>query len=806
MIQNFFADARYGVRVLRQSPAFGAIAVLALALGIGANTAIFSTVHALLLRALPYQDPDRVVMVWEDASFSSFPKNTPAPGNFTDWKKQNTVFTDMAATRGAVANLTADGPPEQVLGRRVTANFFQVLGTPPLIGRTFTEEEDRTDPNLVLLSYGLWQSRYSGDPGVVNRAILMDGIKCTILGVMPRDFVFRDREVDYWAPINLTPENLADHGLALPQRGSAPEAGRHRGTRPPGHGRGRQTASGPVSRIENSRIGAVVVPIRDELLGKLRLAVLVLMGAAGCVLLIACANLASLLLARAVARRREMAVRSALGAGRGRLVLQMITEGLLLSLMGGAIGLALARAGMTVLEKLVPSGFVAGNAAHLDGTLLGFTLALSLLTGLLFSIVPAIQTSRTSLNDALRQGGRGGIGGPGTATRDALVVLEVAAALVLLVGAGLMLKTMARLRSIEIGFRSDHLLTMRTTLPRKKYLDPANRLAFFERVLQGVRALPGVKAAAYNSVLPFQSMGNTQGYRVEGRQWLPGEASDALLRVGDTAYLKTLGVRLVEGRLADFRDTVNSPPVVVVNETLVKRWWPRESALGHRIAMSSRAPVWRTVIGVVRDVHERGYELEMKAGVYIPFAQFLDTWAQPENLVVRTQGDPAALAGAVQRVIAGVDPEQPVAAIRTMDEILDRAVEDRTQQMTLLSAFAVLALVLASIGLYGVLSYAVTQRSREIGLRIALGASSRRVLGMVVGRGLALTGAGLALGLALAAAGTRAMQSMLYGVEALDPSTFAAVAALLCAIATLACWIPARRATRVDPISVLREE
>jgi len=805
VIQNFFADARYGVRVLRQSPAFGAIAVLALALGIGANTAIFSTVHALLLRALPYQDPDRVVMVWEDASFSSFPKNTPAPGNFTEWKKQNTVFTDMAATRGAVANLTADGPPEQVTGRRVTANFFQVLGTPPLIGRTFTEEEDRTDPNLVLLSYGLWQSRYSGDPGVVNRTILMDGIKCSIVGVMPRDFVFRDREVAYWAPIHLKPEELVDHGshylnvVARLKPGVSVE-------------RARQDMDAVAKRLqvqfpkENSRIGAVVVPIRDELLGKLRLAVLVLMGAAGCVLLIACANLASLLLARAVARRREMAVRSALGAGRGRLVLQMITEGLLLSFMGGAIGLALARLGMTVLEKLVPSGFVAGNAVHLDGTLLAFTLGLSLLTGLLFSIVPAIQTSRTSLNDALRQGGRGGIGGPGTATRDSLVVLEVAAALVLLVGAGLMLKTMARLRSIELGFRSDHLLTMRTTLPRKKYQDPANRLAFFERVVQGVRALPGVEDAAYNSVLPFESIGNTQSYRVEGRQWLPGEASDALLRVGDTAYLKTMGVRLAEGRLADFRDTVNSPPVVVVNETLAKRWWPSESALGHRLAMSSREPVWRTIIGVVKDVHERGYELEMKAGVYIPFAQFLDTWAQPEKFVVRTRGDPGALAGAVQHVIAGVDPEQPVAAIGTMDEILDRAVEDRTQQMTLLSAFAILALVLASIGLYGVLSYAVTQRSREIGLRIALGASSRRVLGMVVGRGLALTGIGLALGLALAAAGTRAMQSMLYGVEALDPATFAAVAALLCAIATLACWIPARRATRVDPIAVLREE
>lgn len=800
----FFADVRYGARLLRHSPVFGAVAVLALALGIGANTAIFSTVQALLLRALPYQDPDRLVMVWEDASFASFPRNTPAPGNFNEWRRRNTVFTDMAATRGGSANLTADGSPEQVLGRRVTANFFSVLGTAPVIGRVFTEEEDRTNPYLALISYRLWQRRYAGDPSVVNRAILMDGVKYTILGVLPREFVFRDREMDFWTPIHLSPAEAAEHGSHYLNVVARLKPGVTAG-------QAQQQMSAIAKQLQTEfpgddrRVGATVVPMRDELLGKLRMAVLVLMGAAGCVLLIACANLASLLLSRAVTRRREMAVRAALGAARFRLICQMITEGLLLSLAGGALGLVFARLGMSLLEKLVPSGFLVSGQGMLDGTLLTFTLGLSILTGVLFSLVPALQISGTSLMDAMRQGGRGGIGGPGTAARDVLVVLEVAAALVLLVGAGLMLKTMAHLRGVEIGFRSDHLLTMRTSLPRAKY-QPAQRLDFFERAVAEVRKLPGVEAAAYNSVLPFESIGNTQSYRVEGRQAPPGEPGDALLRVGGSGYLETLGVRVLEGRLADARDTGDAPPVIVVNETLARRWWPHQSALGHRIAVNPRTPVWRTIIGVVKDVRERGYELEMKPSVYLPFPQALDTWALPEKLIVRTKGDPAAMSGAVRRVIASIDPEQPVSAVRTMDDILDRDVEDRTQQMTLLASFAGLALLLAATGLYGVLSYAVTQRSREIGLRIALGATSRRVLALVVGRGLALTATGLLLGILLAAVVTRAMKTLLFGVDAIDPATFAAVSLLLCAISALACWIPAWRASRLDPIVVLREE
>jgi predicted permease len=803
VISTLFADLRYGARLLRQSPVFGAIAVIALGLGIGANTAIFSTVDTLILRTLPYRNPDQVAIVWEDVTFAGFPKNTPAPGNYYEWKARNHVFTDMAATRGAIANLAADGAPEQVLGRRVTANFFDVLGTPPLLGRTFTDDEDRTNPYLVLISYSLWQRRYGGDPAIVNRAIYMSGVKYTVLGVMPRDFVFMNREMDYWVPIHFTPQEAGDHGshylnvVARLKPGVTIE-------------RARSEMSAIATQLQkdfpaNYRVGAVVVPIRDELLGTRRTALWVLMGAAGCVLLIACANLASMLLARAVARQREMAVRTALGAGRGRLVRQMITEGMLLSLMGGVLGLGVARAGMALLTKLAPQGFGA-SAPQLNGSLLLFTLGLSVFTGVLFSIVPALQIARTSLNDALRQGGRSGVGGRRATTRDALIVLEVAMAIVLLTGAGLMLKTMAKLHGIDLGFRPDHLLTLRTSLPRELYKEPARRLAFYDRVVEGVRTLPGVTDAAYGSQLPFQSNGNTQAYRVEGREFERGEASDALLRVGTNDYLKALRVQLVEGRLSDEHDTEASLPVIVINETLARRWWPHESALGHRISMSGRVPVWRTIVGVVKDVRERGYEPELKSGVYIPFVQFTNTWALPESLVVRTAGDPVALTSAVRRIIAGVDAQQPVVAVRTMEETLDRTVEDRTQQMTLLGAFAGLALLLASIGIYGVLSYLVTQRRREIGVRMALGATASTVVGMVLRRGLALTGAGLVVGLVAAMLGTRAMKTMLYGVDAIDPATFGGVAAVLCAIAALACWVPAVRAARVDPIVVLRDE
>jgi putative ABC transport system permease protein len=802
---TLWSDLRYGLRLLRHAPGFTAVAVGALALGIGANTAIFSTVDAVLLRPLPFADPDRVVMVWEDNSAASFPRNTPASGNFVDWKQRNRVFTDMAATRGASANLTADGPPEQVVGRATTANFFGVLGVKPAAGRAFTEDEDRTGAPVAVISYALWQRRYAGDPGVLNREILINGLKFTITGVMPREFAFRNREMDFWIPMHFAPADLVrrgSHNLNVVAR-----------LRPGvSVAQARQDMSAIARQLaaeypdDDRDIGAAVIPMREDTVGNTRVELLVLMAATGCVLLIACANLAGLLLVRGLGRRREMAVRSALGASRARLVTQMIAEGALVALAGGVLGLLLAPVGTKVLAALVPTALPASVAPAIDARVFGFALLLSLLTGIGFSIVPAWQASRVSMNDWLKQGGRGGIGGAAAGTRDALVVLEVAAALVLMVGAGLMLQTVARLRAIDIGFRPGHLLTLRTTLPRTRYLDPEKRIAFYHRVLQAVRALPGVESVGYGSTLPFRSQGNTQGYRVEGRDRVPGDPGDALLRVSSGDYLQTLGVRLVEGRLLQTSDTDQTANVVVINQTLARLYFPNQSPLGHRIATTARQPVWRTIVGVVRDVHERGYELAMKAGVYIPFEQYQDTWALPESLLVRTSGDPASLTSAVRRVVAETDPEQPVAAVATMDEIVALDVADRRQQMTLLTAFAALALLLASLGLYGLLAYTVTQRSREIGLRMALGASASGVVSMVVLRGVALSAAGLVLGLSAAWLLAGAMSKILYGVAPTDPGTYVAVALLLCAIAAAASWIPARRAVRIDPIVVLREE
>jgi putative ABC transport system permease protein len=799
--ENLIQDLRYGARMIRRSPGFSLVAVLTLALGIGANTAIFSVVDAVLLRALPYREPDRLVMVWEHGTGKTGEQNTPAPANYADWKSRNHVFTGMAATASRTAILTGDGPPEQLLGRAVTADFFTVLGVQPLLGRTFSEDEDRTNAPVAVISYRLWRRRYLGDPNVIGTAILMDGAKSTVIGVMPRDFVFRNREIDYWCPIAFSPAALANRGyhflnvVARLKLGVTVE-------------RAREDMSGIARELarqysENERVGASVVPLQEDLLGQTRIALLVLMAAAGCVLLIACANLASLLLARAVRRQREIAVRAALGAGRGRLARQMIAEGVLLSLSGGVLGVCAALGGMGVLARVVPVALGDGAAPQMDSRLLGFTLALSILTGLVFSIVPAVQAVRGSLHDKLQQGGRGGVGARGRGARDMLVIVEVAAALVLLVAAGLMLQTLARLGAIDIGFRSDHLLAMRTVLPAAKYRDPVKRQAFYERVLEGVRTLPGVEGAAYASTLPFLSRGNTSGYQIEGRTLGPGDSGDVLFRVTTNDYLKTLGARLLEGRLPNASDGPDSPPVVVINQTFARWYWPQESALGHRVSTSYPNPVWMTIVGVVADVYERGYELEMKPGVYVLTSQ---ARKPADNLVIRAAGDPRNLAPAVRRIVASVDPEQPVAAVRTMDEIVALEVSDRRQVLLLLGVFAGLALLLASIGLYGVLAYSVTQRSREIGLRMALGATRGSVIRMVVGYGLALTAAGLAIGLAASWAVTRTMTKLLYGVQATDAATFAAVAALLGTVAAAACWIPARRASLLDPIVVLRED
>ncbi len=553
----------------------------------------------------------------------------------------------------------------------------------------------------------------------------------------------------------------------------------------------------------DKRSDIVVIPLREDLLGNTRPALLVLLAAAGCVLLIACANLANLLLARSLVRRREMAVRTALGAPRVRLVQQMVTEGLVLSVAGGTLGLGFAIAGMRLLASLIPSSMPETAVPLIDMRLLVFTLSLSVVTGLVFSIVPALQTSEATLNEGLKQGARV-ISGARWTLRDALVIVEVAAALVLLVDAGLLLRTMANLRRIDVGFRPDHLLAMRTSPDRT--MTHVQRVDYYERAVSGILALPGVEHAAFVNDLPFEQSGDSRAFEIEGQP--PQESGPArlvLYRVCTNSYLRTLGVRVLEGRLFERSDGASSPPVLVITATLARQFFT-QSPLGYKIRVGGPDAPWSTIIGVVADVHERGYEPAIMPGVYIPIVQTPNASSVPRELIVRAQDDSASRIEAIRRVIHTVNPRQPISRVRTMQELLDSDVADRTQQTWLLGVFAALALLLASMGLYGVLAYAVTQRRREIGVRIALGASATRVTKAIVWDGLQLTLVGLIVGGALSWLTTRAMAKLLYGVRATDPSTFAGMAVVLLAVALAACWIPARKASRLDPILILRDE
>ena len=803
---DLLADLRYAVRLLRKTPVFTVAAIGTLALGIGANTTIFSLVQTMLLRPLPYQDPDQVVMVWEDRSAAGFPRAVPAPGNYRDWRAMNRSFTDMAATAFSFSNLAGDGAPEVVLGRRVTANFFSVLGVQPMLGRAFTAADDTSDARIVVISHALWQRRYSGDPGMVGRTISMSvervgDVNHEVIGVAPPSFVFLSRDIDYWVPMRFSPDEAATRGnhflnvVARLKPGVAAE-----------------TADSDMRAIArrlseqypdtNRDIAAAVVPIREEVLGDTRVQVIALMTAAAAIVLIACANLASLLLARASVRRGEYAVRLSLGATRGRLARQVLVEALCLSVAGGVLGLAIPVLTTTFVERIVPIGLQAFTVSLMDWRLLAFAAALSIATGLVFSVGPAFQSAYASTADVLQQHARGNAGGRSRTFRDGLVVLQIAATLVLLVAAGLMLRTLANLNAVELGFDANNLLTMQAPL-MPKWADPIKRPALYERVLDSVRALPGVRAAAFGSTLPFQT-GGSRFFSVEGRQSLPDDQRDVLFRIGTADYLQTLRVMLVEGRLLDARDGRDAPRAIVVNETLARQFMPGQSALGRQIRFDPTEPLY-TVVGVVKDVLERGYEQESKPAVYVTSAQgprFFPTI----NLIVRVDSDPLGYAPVIQQIVRAVDSDQPIRLIRTMTEVMALTVGDRRQQTTLLVVFGALALVIASLGLYGLLAQTVSARGREIGIRMALGATWRNVMQMVMSRGIVLTGVGLGIGAVLAWLVTRAMETLLYGVGSADPLTFALVAGLLAAVSAVACAIPAVRAARVDPMLVLRDQ
>jgi putative ABC transport system permease protein len=809
-VENLIKDIRYGFRMLRKSPSFTFFAVAVLALGIAANSAIFSIADNVLIRPMPYRDSNRLVVVMEDASAYGFPHDTPSPGNFADWKLRNQVFEDMAALPyGGFFNLTGDGNPEELAGKKITANLFSVLGVSPALGRDFRPEDDVPGaPRVAILGHGFWLRRFGGDPQIVGKEILLNYEKCTVIGVMKRGLQFPDRETELWIPAQFTKEDLANHGSHYLQVFARLKSGVSLKT-------ANANLATIASQLEkehpdsNAKVGAFAIPLREEVTGDVRPAIMMLVGAVCFVLLIACANVANLLLSRATGRRRELAMRLALGATRGRVIQQMLTESILLSLFAGAAGLLLSIWGTKFLATLIPVGIAPMAGTGVDARVLLFTLGVSLATGILFGIIPASRVSQFQLTYSLKQGGgQSGVGSGGHRLRDALVICEVALAIVLLAGAALLIRSLQNLYHLDAGFRADHVLVMRTPLPRPKYEAIARRRAFYDQVLAQVESLPGVVSAGYTTWVPLTNDGGATGITLEGKpEPAPGNLLIPNVRIISKNYLSTLRTKLIEGRLFERGDSAGTLPVALVNQSMSKNYWPGENPIGKRFKIGTyrhNSP-WITIVGIVGDMHQAGLDVPARAEMYLPYQQ-QDFGYEPEYLAVRASGDPMALAEIVRQQIWSVDKEQPVAGMMPLEDLVDENLASRKMQASLLSGFAALALLLVTLGIYAVLSFAVTQRTQEIGVRVALGAQPSDVLRMIFSQGFKLFLIGATIGLAAAFALSRALVHLLFGVSAYDPASFAGVMILLAAVAVLACYLPARRATRVDPLIALRYE
>ncbi|HSC29010.1 MAG TPA: ABC transporter permease [Vicinamibacterales bacterium] len=812
-LDTFWRDLRFGLRSLARKPGFAAIAILTLALGIGANAAIFSVVNAVLLRPLPWRESDRAVMIW--SRWTAFDKTWVASGEVVDYRQRSRTLEGIAAWGDGQVNLTGDGEPERVASASVTANTFSTLGTEPMVGRTFTADEDLPNgPDVVVLGFGLWNRRYAADPGIVGRSILVNGRPFQVLGVMPAGFLLptdfeNPAPTELWLPLRMDPASTDHGGHGLYAAGRLVAGATVQQAVDELHGIAQAlTAEGyyPVQM----QFETVVLSLTDEVVGAVRPAVWLLFGAVAFLLLIACANVANLLLARAESRQREMAVRSALGAGAWRVVRQLLTESLLLACLSGIAGLGLAYAGVRFLAWWNPASIPRVSGVSLDLRVLIFTAIVALVTSVLFSLVPALRSLRLDLTDSLKDGQTTSTGGSRQRFRNTLVIAEMALAVVLLIGAGLMLRSLWALQRVPLGFEPAGVLTMQIALPSASYESSEQVVLFFQQLNERLRQLPGVRAVGAARSLPLGSTIGDFSLQVEGYDPPPGTHAKGDWQIATEGYLEAMGERIVRGRAIAATDATDGMLVALINEEMARRYWAGRDPVGGRFRIGDdMSRPWITVVGLVADVRHNGITEPVKEKFYVPHTQWHRSTGFPiraMTLAVRSSGSPASLAGEIRQRIRAMDPNLPVADVRTLEDVVGATLSAPRFTGVLLGAFAVMALALAAIGIYGVLSYVVSRRTREIGIRVAIGARRGDVLRMVLRNGLTLALVGVAIGIAAAAWTSQLMSGLLHGVRPADPLTYTAVGVVLMVVAGLASLAPAWRAARVDPVVALRAE